>query len=404
MASWRLDNPCPMAGAGLLQLEDAAQAPAAVAVIQDGAQDQAAVAVTHDGAQDQTAVAAHVIHPPLTPPAPPPSPPHQHSPRSDSSFLSVPDTYDDNTFSYTTDPPAHGGAPIMMHGSNAAPAAGEPAVAGVAGSSTAAGARTDTPVPLYRKEGHVRIAGDGAKPLYRMEAQACQQLVDEPGVPIFAAAAPAVAANAPAVAGAQNAFDRKYFEAWGKPRSTCRRHNTAMKWLRQEGERLHTPQIVCPNDGAIDVPKCNHGKGTDFSFDESTPDFQWRWQSMIAQFSDDSLNAMFGPAVAEPSDDQVVCQCDIRMGDRPGFKMQRADVDNHRKAAQANTWDFVLTFRSGRVVHLHPDWNGTKVSAHFGTPSPDAEIPTSGQGGSDGPGTYRRFAWKGYNTTLRFRS
>jgi hypothetical protein len=169
-------------------------------------------------------------------------------------------------------------------------------------------------------------------------------------------------------------------------------------------ERLQSRQIVFPNDVAIDVPKRNHSKGTDFPFDESTPGFKWRWQSMIAQLSDGSLDDMFGAAVAEPSDDQVVCQCDIRMGDRPGFNMQRADVGNHRKAAQANTWDFVLTFRSGRVVHLHPDWNGTTVSAHFGTPSPDAGIPTSGQGGSDGPGTYRRFAWKGYNTTLRFRS
>ena len=241
MASWRLDNPCPTAAAGLLQLEDAAQAPAAVAVTQDGAQDQAAVAVTHDGAQDQTAVAAHVIHPPLTPPAPPPSPRPQHSPRSDSSFVSFPDTYGDNTFSYTTDPPAHGGAPIMMHGFNAAPAAGEPAVAGVAGSSTAAGARTDTPVPLYRKEGHVRIAGDGAKPLYRLEAQECQQLVDEPGIPFFAAAAPAVATNALAVAGAQEVYDRNHFTALGEPRATCRRHNKALHFLRFVAERQAEP-------------------------------------------------------------------------------------------------------------------------------------------------------------------
>ena len=124
---------------------------------------------------------------------------------------------------------------------------------------------------------------------------------------------------------------------------------------------------------------------------------------MIAQLSDDSLDDMFGAAVAEPSDDQVVCQCDIRGLDRPGFKMQRADVDNRREPAQAQTWDFVLTFRSGRVVYLHPNWKGTEVSAHFGTPPPDAEVPKTGLGGSDGKGTYMRFKWKGYNTTLRFR-
>ena len=47
---------------------------------------------------------------------------------------------------------------MMMHGFDEAPAAGEPAVAGVAGSSTAAGARTDTPVALYRVGGQVRSA------------------------------------------------------------------------------------------------------------------------------------------------------------------------------------------------------------------------------------------------------
>ena len=233
MASWRLDNPCPMAGAGLLQLEDAAQAPAAVAVIQDGAQDQTAVAVTHDGAQDQTAVAVtstsaqpgarlrDVPPPPLTPPTPP-----HHSPRSDSSFYS--DIHGGNISSYTTVPQAQSDDPMILHGFDEATAAGEPAVAGVAGPNTAVGARTDTPVVLYRVAGQVRTADGGAMPVYRLEAQECQHLVDEPGVPLFAAAAPAVAANAPAVAGAQNAYDRKYVDALGKPLTACRLHNTAM--------------------------------------------------------------------------------------------------------------------------------------------------------------------------------
>ena len=96
----------------------------------------------------------------------------------------------------------------MMHGFDEATAAGEPAVAGVAGPSTAAGARTATAVALYRVEGHVRIADGGAMPVYRLEAQECQHLVDEPGAPLFAADAPAVAANALAAAAAQEVYDR----------------------------------------------------------------------------------------------------------------------------------------------------------------------------------------------------
>ena len=68
-----------------------------------------------------------------------------------------------------------------------------------------------------------------------------------------------------------------------------------------------------------------------------------------------------------------------------------------------HTWDSVLTFRSGRVVYLHPNYIGTAFSANLGKPLPDAEVPTTGMGGTDGKGTYKRFKCKGYDSTLRFR-
>ena len=61
-------------------------------------------------------------------------------------------------------------------------------------------------------------AGGEAVTVYRLEAQECQHLVDEPGVPLFAAAAPAVAANAPAVAGTQEVYDRNYFDSGANQR------------------------------------------------------------------------------------------------------------------------------------------------------------------------------------------
>ena len=112
-----------------------------------------------------------------------------------------------------------------------------------------------------------------------------------------------------------------FVNARGKPITTCSRHNTTLKWMRIVAERWGSQQIVFNNDVAIDVPRCDHAVGTDFTFDESTTDFQWRWQSMVAQLSDASLDIIFGDAVAEPSADQVVCKCAILGLDRPGFKV-----------------------------------------------------------------------------------
>ena len=72
---------------------------------------------------------------------------------------------------------------------------------------------------------------------------------------------------------------------------------------------------------------------------------------MLAQLSDASLDIIFGAAVAEPPGDQVTCKCAITKLDRLGFKVQRAERTQNRQPKPVDTWDFVLTFRSGRVVH-----------------------------------------------------
>ena len=44
----------------------------------------------------------------------------------------------------------------------------------------------------------------------------------------------------------------------------------------------------------------------------------------------------------------------------------------------------------------------TKVAMREGLPEPDQEVPQHGPGTSEGKGTYKRFAFKGVTTTLRF--
>ena len=66
-------------------------------------------------------------------------------------------------------------------------------------------------------------------------------------------------------------------------------------------------------------------------------------------------------------------------------------------------WNFVLERDDGTLVSLHPNFKGTKVSCQFGGwRSDDGEHPNSGKGGTSGKGTYRHFATKYEDATLRF--
>ena len=120
----------------------------------------------------------------------------------------------------------------------------------------------------------------------------------------------------------------------------------------------------------------------------------------------ESKDKILGPAVDDPTADVVIRTCTIRDIGRQDFKSQRAERDLVLPAGvepqSRGTWDFVLTYGDGHVVHLHPEYRGTRVAANVGTPPVDDEVPRAGRGGSDGRGTFSKFKHKGYNATLRF--
>ena len=126
---------------------------------------------------------------------------------------------------------------------------------------------------------------------------------------------------------------------------------------------------------------------------------------MVAQLDDLSLDALLGPAVAEPPDDRVICKCSIAPVGMGDFKLQRAERDRIEQEPQSrNSWDFALTFRNGEVVHLHPDYSQTRILCNRGVPAADDEVPRTGRGGSSGRGTFTKYKNKGYNSALKFRS
>ena len=67
-------------------------------------------------------------------------------------------------------------------------------------------------------------------------------------------------------------------------------------------------------------------------------------------------------------------------------------------------WDFVLQRDDGSCVALHPNYSNAKVSCKA-TPIPavaDTSLPKTWLGGTNGPRTFRRFAGKPVDLTLKF--
>ena len=66
-------------------------------------------------------------------------------------------------------------------------------------------------------------------------------------------------------------------------------------------------------------------------------------------------------------------------------------------------WDFVLVRDDGSRVALHPNYSNTFVDCRFAQQCRgDIGVPRDGLGGSNGPGTFRKFSQKQVDCKLRF--
>ena len=191
-------------------------------------------------------------------------------------------------------------------------------------------------------------------------------------------------------------FDLNYFRGYTDFTATYKQHNIALKWFRDSSEREGRTQVIFSNTRDSLVPQIIHGKGPLYSFNEDEM-FSWRWQEMVAQLDDASMAVVVeGPPDAPRSRGLIQCM------------IQQTEIYDHKRhCAQSSSdlmkvWNFVLVRDDGTSVSLHPNFNDTKVSCKFGQAGVDLELPRTGKGGTSGPGTFRHFANKHTDVTLRF--
>lgn len=130
---------------------------------------------------------------------------------------------------------------------------------------------------------------------------------------------------------------------------------------------------------------------------------------MVAQLDEDSMERVVyglpdGPAnLADRSRGIVSCG------------VQETDTYDHKRHSALKTlkrspppdvrlceWDFVLECDDGTLVSLHPNYGNTTIACYKGAPANDHELPRTGKGGSNGPGTFKYFLNKNKGKTLKF--
>ena len=121
---------------------------------------------------------------------------------------------------------------------------------------------------------------------------------------------------------------------------------------------------------------------------------------MVAQM-DEPSRRLFCKGLDDRSRSRGVMSCRLQKTDRYDHKRHHADPE--RQDEMLFVWDFVLTLEDRTQIFLHPAYNGLKIQAFAHEPRRDHELPRNGKGGTNGPGTFRYFANKTYDTTLKFR-
>ena len=130
------------------------------------------------------------------------------------------------------------------------------------------------------------------------------------------------------------------------------------------------------------MPKIKHNVGTSWEW-EPNKFIRWRWQEILALLSDEWLESV----VQGVNRSRGLVACKIVQTNRYDHKRHRAE----RHATMLLTWDFILEREDGTCMALHPEWANHKFWSKAGLPVEDLEVPATGLGGTNGPGTYKTF-------------
>ena len=128
---------------------------------------------------------------------------------------------------------------------------------------------------------------------------------------------------------------------------------------------------------------------------------------MVAQLNDESMRFVVeGDGATEPGSagppnrSRGLVSCCIRKGGKYDHKRHHAKQGVQEMMKE---WDFVLFRDDGSSLSLHPNFSNTKVAYKAGySLLNDHEVPSTGLGGTDGRGTFKRFTTKGVERTLKF--
>ena len=202
-----------------------------------------------------------------------------------------------------------------------------------------------------------------------------------------------------AVAGPQ-IFDLEYFRSF-RTTNTYKQHSAALKYHREMAETAGLDSVTFSNTGANPVAQIVHDKGPNFRF-EGEATIPWRWQEMVAQMDEHSMQMVVHPQFADgnfPRSRGLV-----------GCRLQKTDRYDHKRHHAKGypemlfVWDFVLVCEDGTQVFIHPNYSNTKIEFYRGVPEQDHELPRTGPGGTSGPGTFKYFKNKQTQATLRFKA
>ena len=129
---------------------------------------------------------------------------------------------------------------------------------------------------------------------------------------------------------------------------------------------------------------------------------------MVAQMDEQSMKMVVnGLSDVEPQSQAAdrsrgIVSCRLQKSPRYDHKWHHAVRGMAKPEKMWDIWDFCLVRDDGIEVFIHPEWKGTKIPCYVGEAPEDREIPRNGLGGSNGPGTFRRFKNKKKDYVLRF--
>ena len=167
-------------------------------------------------------------------------------------------------------------------------------------------------------------------------------------------------------------------------------HNIALKHFREKAESDGVEGIDlghCSKEWAI--PEIIKHEGTSYSWDDAEGPWSWRWQDMVAQLNDASMQIV----VEGEGRSLGLVGCSFISTQVYDYKREHAAKKEGRQlAGRLFEWRFCFARADGTTCYLRPTFTKTAIQC-FSRPylhkdrHPDYETPTSGASGSSGPGT-----------------